>query len=42
MNINERGVIQKEIGIFTSSVKKLGPNKKFNTMKGEIIGQYNG
>jgi F420-non-reducing hydrogenase iron-sulfur subunit len=40
MNIDERGVIQKEIGAFTSTLEILGPNKKFNTMKGEIIGQY--
>jgi F420-non-reducing hydrogenase iron-sulfur subunit len=40
MNIDERGVIQKEIDKFTSKVKRLGPNKKLNTMKDEIIGQY--
>ena len=42
MNIDERGVIQKEIDKFTSKVKRLGPNKKLNTMKDEIIGQYYG
>jgi F420-non-reducing hydrogenase iron-sulfur subunit len=42
MNIDERGVIQKEINTFISAVKRLGPNKKFNTMKGEIIGQNYG
>ncbi len=42
MNIDERGVIQKEIAAFTAELKKLRPNKKFNSLKGEIIGQNYG
>jgi len=42
MNIDERGVIQKEITTFTAEVKKLSQNEKFNTLKGEIIGQNYG
>ena len=40
MNIDERGVIQSEIDAFTNTMERLGPNMKFNTVKGEIIGQY--
>jgi len=42
MNIDERGVIQKEVAAFTAELKKLKPNDKFNTLKGEIIGQNYG
>ena len=42
MNIDERGVIQKEIAAFSAELKKLKSNEKFNTLKGEIIGQNYG
>ena len=42
MNIDKRGVIQKEIAAFSAELKKLKPNDKFNTLKGEIIGQNYG
>ena len=42
MNINERGVIQKELAAFTSELKRLRPNEKFNTLRGKIIGQNYG
>ncbi len=42
MNIDERGVIQNEIAAFSAELKKLKPNEKFNTLKGEIIGQNYG
>jgi len=42
MNISERGVIQKEIITFSAALKKMKPNTKFNTLKGEIIEQYHG
>lgn len=40
MDINERGVIQTELDTFTACVASLGPNRKLNSMKGEIIGQH--
>ena len=40
MNIDERGLIQKEVAKFTTELKAMKPNKKFNTLKGEIIEQY--
>jgi len=42
MNISERGVIQKEISVFSAELKAMKPNTKFNTLKGEIIEQYHG
>ena len=42
MNIDERGVIQNEMAAFTAELKKLKPNEKFNTLKGEIIGHNYG
>jgi hypothetical protein len=42
MNIDERGLIQKELKAFTGELKRLRPNEKFNTLQGEIIGQHYG
>lgn len=42
MNISERGVIQKAVAGFSDEIETLGPNVKFRTLKGEIIGQKNG
>jgi hypothetical protein len=42
MNIDERGLTQKEINDFSAELKGLRPNQKFNTLKGEIIGQHYG
>lgn len=37
MDVSERRLIQKEITALTSELKAMGPNEKFNTLKGEII-----
>jgi len=42
MNIDERGMIQKELAAFTSELKRMRPNATFNTVRGEIIGQNYG
>jgi F420-non-reducing hydrogenase iron-sulfur subunit len=42
MNINERGLIQKEIADFSAMLKTKKENLVFNTLQGEIIGTYHG
>ena len=42
MNINERGLIQKEVADFSAALKAKKENLVFNTLQGEIIGGYYG